>query len=79
MGPNDVEIVRVYTRLAARDIADCTFATDEKCEVVVEAEAGNAIWAMGVPYWIGLSIRDLTDNSVKVYSAEEKNNLGGAK
>ena len=79
MGPNDVEIVRVYTRQPKGDIADSTFATSEKCEVVVEAEAGSAIWAMGVPYWIGVSVRDLTDNTVKVYSTEEGSNLGGSK
>jgi len=66
MHANDVQIVRVYTK---RDdpnieISDQTFASNENIVVVVEAEAGGTLYGNGGPYYICITVRDLTDGSI---------------
>jgi hypothetical protein len=62
MGPNDVELTQVYTRDLNKTIADVTFASTSDFEVVVEAEAGNAIFAGGGQFTTNIVVRDLTAN-----------------
>jgi len=76
MHANDVEIARVYTRLPKNVIADVTFASNEKCEIVVEAEAGRAVFDHGGPYVIGIAVHDLTDSKVEVHNFEEIDEYG---
>ena len=64
MGPNDAELVRVFTRKPGEDIADATFPYNENIEIVVEAEAGSAIFGSGSPYEADVVVRDLTDNTL---------------
>ncbi len=78
MHDNDVEISRVYTRLAKGVIADITFASNEKCEIVVEAEAGETVFKNGGPYIIGIAVHDLTDSKVEIHNFEEKANYQDA-
>ncbi len=78
MNANDVEIARVYTRIEKGTIADTTFASNEKLEIVVEAEAGEAVFNNGGPYIIGISVHDLTDSKVEIHNYEEKDNYQGA-
>ena len=66
MGPNDVGIVRVYTRRPGAPVADETFSAKEKFEVVVEAEAGQAILDSGAPYSICIVVRDLTTSTTEI-------------
>jgi len=61
--PNDCEIARVFTRRPGQVIADTTFRTDEKFEVVVEGEVGQTLLDSGAPYVIGVTVRNLTDGS----------------
>ena len=76
--PNDVSIARVYTRKVGGAIADTSFDSDEKFEVVVEAEAGSAIHGTGAPYQIGIAVRNLTDSSTTVHNLEEDGTFGTA-
>jgi hypothetical protein len=69
MGPNDVEVVRVFTRRVKATIADITLAKDEDFEVVVEAEAGRTIFGGGGRYRVALVLRDLTANNDVPFTA----------
>lgn len=64
MNPNDVEIVRVYTREASGLIGDMTphlnAATGFTFDVVVEAESGTVVTGSGAPYAIRIDAFDLT-------------------
>jgi len=60
MQPNDVELVRVYTREPGQVISDITIETGKDFEVVLEAEAGSAIHGTGGGYTFAITIRDLT-------------------
>ncbi|MFI6906121.1 hypothetical protein ACIBKY_32995 [Nonomuraea sp. NPDC050394] len=62
MGPNDVELTQVYTREPNKTIADVTFASTNDFQVVVEAEAGNAIFSGGGQFTTSIVVRDLTAN-----------------
>ncbi|RMD93736.1 MAG: hypothetical protein D6814_15220 [Calditrichaeota bacterium] len=64
MGPNDAELVRVYTRNPGGAIADVTFPFNQNIEIVVEAEAGSAIFGSGAGFEVGVVVRDLTDNTI---------------
>jgi hypothetical protein len=64
MGPNDTELVRVYTREAGRTIADLTLPVTADGEVVVQAEAGSAIHSTGAQFDTNIVVRDLTANDV---------------
>jgi hypothetical protein len=64
MGPNDVELVRVFTRRTGSAIADITFPFNVGFQVVLDAEAGNAIFAGGAQFEVGVVVRDLTDGTV---------------
>ncbi len=64
--PNDVEIVRVYTRNPGGEIADVQFHAAAKYEVVVEAECGSTLHGNGGPYWIGVTVSNLTDVTASV-------------
>jgi hypothetical protein len=63
MGPNDVEIVRVYARNTASPSADPTLNPDEAAQIVVEAEAGDAVFRIGAPYEVQITVKDLVDGS----------------
>ena len=63
MGPNDAELVRVWTREVGGTIGDETFPHNAAFEVVVEAEAGLAIFNSGAQFQTGLVVRDLYDNT----------------
>ncbi|MDX1522733.1 MAG: hypothetical protein R3264_13985 [Anaerolineae bacterium] len=58
MGPNDAELVRVFTREVGGAIADVTFPVADDFEVVVEVEAGSAIFGGGTQYETGIVVRD---------------------
>ena len=62
MGPNDVELVRVFTKGSAADIADLTFLAGDDFDVVVDAEAGQAIHNAGAQFRIFLVVRDVIAN-----------------
>ena len=68
MGPNDVELVRVFTRQPAGATADVTFAVNQPFQIIVEAEAGATYMLGGAlvnaTYLVGVTVRDLTDGSI---------------
>ena len=63
MGPNDVDIVRVFARKAGGVTAESALPYDTDFEVVVEVEAGGAIFSTAAEYAVGLVIRDLQDGT----------------
>jgi len=69
MQPNDVALVRVYTKEPGEIISDVTFEVDSDIEVVLEAEAGSAIFGSGASYKFSFVIRDLSE-CVCIYEDE---------
>ena len=63
MGPNDVELTRVFTRQVNGKIADVTLSSGDDFEVVVEVEAGTAVFNQGAQYKTDIVIRDLSANN----------------
>ncbi len=60
MGPNDVDIVRVFTRAQNGTTAEEALPYNAPFEVVVEAEAGLAAFQQGGQFAIGVVVRDLS-------------------
>ncbi|SEE74075.1 hypothetical protein SAMN05216489_08103 [Streptomyces sp. 3213] len=63
MGPNDVELVRVFTRRPKSPIADVTFEATGEIEVVLEAECGSTLLGGGGKYQAEIIVRDITANT----------------
>ncbi|NIR48740.1 hypothetical protein GWO43_09910 [candidate division KSB1 bacterium] len=59
MGPNDAELVRVFTREVGGTIGDVTFPDNQDIEIVVEAEVGTALFNTGGAFNFTLCVRDL--------------------
>ncbi len=64
MHPNDVQLVRVYTRETGGKILEETLPSNTEFEVVVEAKAGTAIYGLGAKYLIQIVVRDLTEFTI---------------
>ncbi|MFE1802252.1 hypothetical protein ACFW9L_39635 [Streptomyces sp. NPDC059517] len=63
MGPNDTEIVRVFARNTISPSADPTLDPKEAAQIVVEAEAGDAVFRLGAPYEVDVTVKDLVDGT----------------
>jgi hypothetical protein len=76
---NDCDLVRVFTRRAAAGsvIADQTIKSNEAFQVVMQAEAGQALFNNGGPYRLNVVVRDLTDGTT-VNAATQAGNFGDA-
>lgn len=64
MSPNDVELVRVYTKEPGGKISDTTLPVSSDFEVIVEAEAGSAIHSSGAQFLTNILVRDLSANDI---------------
>jgi hypothetical protein len=64
MGPNDVEIIRVFTKEASGTVADTTLDSSADAQVVVEVEAGSAAFGTGGNWKVGIVVKDLVDGTV---------------
>ncbi len=81
MNPNDVEIVRVYTREHNGTVADITphvnpnslNVNERTFDVVVEAEAGNTITLSGSPYEIRIQAFDFTTGTLAPAPFQQSN------
>ena len=64
MGPNDAEVVRVFTARAvgAAFVPDVTFGQNEDIKIFVEAEAGTTIHGSAADFLTGIVVRDITQN-----------------
>jgi hypothetical protein len=62
MNPNDVEMVRVYSREVGGEILDVTFPSGGAVEIAVDCEAGTSIFGLGAPYTLTIYVRDLMEN-----------------
>jgi len=79
MGPNDVQIVRVFPRQApGAPIADDSIRTGAAWQIVVEVEAGATIFGTGAQYRVGGVLRNLTKNTVTPLAAVGPNNWPAA-
>ena len=74
---NGCELVRVFTRRVGSPIADDTIKSNEAFQVVIQAEAGQALWNIGGPYRLNLVVRDLTDGTT-VNAVAQVGNFGDA-
>jgi len=62
MGPNDAQMVRVFTReytSPSPEIADYSFPYNKPIEIVVEAECGDALFDTGGQFKVEVCVRDL--------------------
>ena len=78
MGPNDIQLARVWTRNTGGTVSDVTFPSDTAFQVVVDAEAGATAATSGMPWEITICVRDLHDNSPIVLTDSLSGTLGAA-
>jgi hypothetical protein len=64
MGPNDADIIRVYTREASGEIADNTLDPNADAQVVVELESGSAVTFSGAQWQLGIVVKDLVNDGI---------------
>ena len=64
MGPNDADIIRVYTREGNGTVADNTLDPNMDGKVVVDLEAGSAIFGNGAKWQLGIVVKDLEDGTI---------------
>ena len=69
MSSNDARLVRVFPRKMGAKIADVAFLSDCVFEIVVECEAGTAIYAIGAKYEIRIDVIDFSAMTSVVTSA----------
>jgi len=63
MGPNDVDLARVFVREPGTAVGDDSIPAASGLEIVVEAEAGSAIHGQGAQFLTNIVVRDLTANN----------------
>ncbi|MCC6616926.1 MAG: hypothetical protein IT320_25870 [Anaerolineae bacterium] len=78
MGPNDVELVRIYPREAGTLVEDITLEIGSNFDVVVDGEVGDALFGTGGSFTIDVIIRDLSANSTVIHTANVSSNFGAA-
>lgn len=64
MGPNEAQIVRIFTRQAGVTVSDSTLDSTKDAEVVFEVEAGEAVFTGQPKYSTGLFVKDLVDGTL---------------
>ena len=64
MGPNQASIIRVSTRELGGHVSDVTLDPNKDAEVVIEVEAGSAVFGVGAHWQIGLHVRDLDGGAI---------------
>jgi hypothetical protein len=69
MGPNQAEIIRVSTREFGSPVADVTLDPNKNAEVVVEVEAGTAVFGMGAHWRLGVHVHDLDGGTLPLVLA----------
>ena len=66
MGPNDVQIRRIYVKEVAGTISDDTIRVATPWQIVIEVEAGSTIHGGGTAYIVQPVIRNLTTGTTTV-------------
>jgi hypothetical protein len=74
---NDVDMVRVFARESGGPVAKLALPSGTAYEVVLEAEAGDAIHGTGGPYEAGIVVRNLSNSSI-VNTQTQSGNFGDA-
>jgi len=64
MGPNKADIIRVYTREGNGTVADNTLNPNFDGRVIVDLEAGSAVFGSGAKWQLGIVVKDLEDGSI---------------
>lgn len=78
MNPNDVEMVRVYSREVSGTVVDETFPAGTDVECAVDCEAGATIFGLSPPFEVTIHVRDLMENHEIDHSATISGNLSNA-
>ena len=78
MHPNDVELIRIYTREANTLTEDVTMVTGKAFDLLVEAEVGTALFGNGGKFSVQVIIRDFTANSTVIHTDTLSDTFGGA-
>jgi hypothetical protein len=68
MGPNSASIIRVSTRESGGTVADYTLDAAQDALIVVEVEAGAAVFTAGAKWQLGLEVKDLADGTAIAYT-----------
>jgi hypothetical protein len=63
MGPNDVDLARVFVRERGTIVGDDSIPAGRGVEIVVEAEAGSTIHGGGTQFLTSIVVRDLSANN----------------
>lgn len=65
MGPNDVDLARVFVRELRQNavVGEESLDIQSGLQIVVEAEAGSAILGLGTQFLTNIVVRDLTANN----------------
>jgi hypothetical protein len=65
VGPNDAELVRVFTArvVGGAAVPDVTFGLNEDVKIFSEAEAGTTVHGTGAQFLNGIVVRDITQNN----------------
>jgi len=69
VGPNDAELLRVFTRASGAVVGHVTFPYDRAFDAVIECEAGTALHASGAQYAVRIDVIDLSAMHSVVQSA----------
>jgi hypothetical protein len=63
MGPNDVDLARVFVREPGSLVGDDSIAATAGLQIVVEAEAGTTVHGSGAQFLTKIVVRDLSANN----------------
>lgn len=61
MHPNDIQVMRVWTRKPDTLCTDNTFPNNQDIEIVVDLESGTTILGSGAQVRVGTTVKDLTE------------------
>lgn len=64
MGPNEADIVRASVREANGEVAHDTLDPSLDAEVIIDVEAGSAIFGTGAQWQVGVHVRDLDGGNI---------------
>jgi hypothetical protein len=64
MGPMQARVVRVSTREFGGPVSDVTLDPNQNAEIVVEVEAGHAIFDLGAHWRLGVHVHDLDGGTI---------------
>lgn len=75
VNPNESELTSVHVRITGgSDNAEDAVFDNAAIDLVLELEAGGAIFGMAPKYNLSVVLNDLSDSSTTIYAAEQADN-----